>query len=440
MKRISLALILIAVLSFSAFGQNTDSIDLLLLLNTSTGMGSSYENVNDYITGSFLSEFLRVGDTFHLIPFSAVPRLDIARRISDIGDVETIIGRMFLQYPVEIGNNTGNAISFAEQYIRTLPSRPKKIVLVSIGSSDINSLVSSAKDRLRSANATLDYVQVTPGQPITNFPRADRDSSARAQQPSVDTQTSEADTRAETVTPNDSFQSTQEQQGTVYPVTEQLTESSPWASYLPFIIGLIILLLLIIGLIMFFSSRKLSASPNRVMSEVSSSKAGEQPKFTDHSEDLKKYASSQSKQRTTPYSDRHEKTKGGKPVYINPTGPLILDLYVEDQNRAIGKRNIHNLKSDYSLSVGGGNSDFQIFLVPIPPRIGELRRNGSQLTFIPKNHKYFPDLGSSELRDCLNKTIRIISDKNYEMRFRFEMYEDPLEALNRVLNSIKVPG
>jgi hypothetical protein len=76
----------------------------------------------------------------------------------------------------------------------------------------------------------------------------------------------------------------------------------------------------------------------------------------------------------------------------------------------------------------------------MPQGIGELRRNGSQLTFIPKKPKYFPDLGGNELRDCLNKTIRVISDKNYEMRFRFEMYEDPLVELNRLLNSLKVPG
>jgi hypothetical protein len=117
-----------------------------------------------------------------------------------------------------------------------------------------------------------------------------------------------------------------------------------------------------------------------------------------------------------------------------------LDLFVEDQNRAIGKRNIHSLKSGYSLSVGGAKGDgFYIFLVPIPGNIGEVRRNGSSLSFIPRKPKYFPD-GANEVRDCLNKTIRIVSDKGYELRFRFEMWEDPLIALNRLLNSVKVPG
>ena len=114
---------------------------------------------------------------------------------------------------------------------------------------------------------------------------------------------------------------------------------------------------------------------------------------------------------------------------------------MDEQNTAIGKRNIHSLKSGYSLSIGGGKADdYIIFLVPLPSHIGDIRRNGSQLTFIPRKPKYFPDIGSSEVRDCINKTIRIVSDKGYEMSFRFEMYEDPLVALNRILMSVRVPG
>jgi len=180
------------------------------------------------------------------------------------------------------------------------------------------------------------------------------------------------------------------------------------------------------------------------MAEVASSNGGgpnhDNMKFVDHSKDLAKYASGQSR-RSTPYEDRPLKTDSHKQPVINPSGPLLLNLFVEDQNTSIGKRNIHSLKSGYSLTVGGGKSDdYLIFLVPIPAHIGEIRRSGSSLSFIPRKPKYFPDIGSNEVRDCINKTIRVVSDKNYEMRFRFEMYEDPLIALNRMLMSVKVPG
>jgi hypothetical protein len=158
--------------------------------------------------------------------------------------------------------------------------------------------------------------------------------------------------------------------------------------------------------------------------------------FVDHSKDLASYAASQPRQRTTPYSNTHKP----EPVIIDPNGPLLLNLFVEDQNTFIGKRNIHALKSGYNFTVGGGKSDFLVFLVPIPPAIGEIRRDGGRCTFIPRKPKYFPDIGSKEVPDCIGKTIRIVSDKNYELRFRFERYEDPLAALNRLLNSVKVPG
>jgi hypothetical protein len=469
MKRNILAVILIISIGFFVFGQNTTPMDVILLLDTSSSMGSSYENVSNYITGVFLSEFLRVGDTFHLIPFSAGPRLDVARRIASIGDVETIIGRMLLQYPVESGHNIGDAIAFSEQYITSLPQRPKKIVLVSTGSSDAGALVNAARQRLGSRDTSLDFIQVTPGQPLANLPVSGRPGtvSPRTVQPAVQqpagvtpspgtaqtpvteteqTQVSEAIPVAEVPAYEPaSTDSINETPGTTTapPVPERLIETRDLTSSMPFVIGGIVLLLLLLLLVIFFVSRRLGKSPNRVMAEVASSK--QDPKeelapFVDHSKELAKYAAVQTRQRTTPYSDRPAKPENSQPPVINPTGPLLLNLFVEEQNSAIGKRNIHSLKSGYNLSVGGGQSDFLVFLVPMPPNIGEIRRSGSQCTFVPKKPKYFPDLGSGELRDCINKTIRVISDKNYEVRFRFEMYEDPLVALNRMLMSIKVPG
>jgi Na+-transporting methylmalonyl-CoA/oxaloacetate decarboxylase gamma subunit len=227
-------------------------------------------------------------------------------------------------------------------------------------------------------------------------------------------------------------QTTQPEKARTTYSTEPASSSS---SKLPLIIGLVLLFLLLLGLLIYFLSRKFGSSTNRVIAATKKDDE-EKPKANN----LANYAAVQPKQRTTPYADRPVKRETENSLTIHPTGPLLLNLFVEDQNTNIGKRNIHSLKSGYSLSVGGGNSDFLIFLVEVPSNIGELRRNASQLTFIPRKQKYFPDLGSNELRDCLNKTIRIISDRNYEIRFRFEMYEDPLDTMNRMLNRIKVPG
>jgi len=166
---------------------------------------------------------------------------------------------------------------------------------------------------------------------------------------------------------------------------------------LPLFIGLIALILLILGLIIFFIVRR--------------SRTG------------------------------YEKYSLKSTDTTDPSDASLINLFVEDQSTHIGKRNVHSLKPGYSLTVGGGNSDFLIFLVPLPSAIGEIRRDGDRrCTFIPRKPKYFPDLGSSELGDCIGKTVRVVSDKEYELRFRFEQYEDPLNTLNKVLNSLNVPS
>jgi hypothetical protein len=120
-------------------------------------------------------------------------------------------------------------------------------------------------------------------------------------------------------------------------------------------------------------------------------------------------------------------------------GSPLLSLWVEDQNTAIGRRNIHAVKACYTFTVGGGHSDFLIFLVPVPPHIGEVTFDGRQCIFVPTKPQYFPDIGSQQVPNCIGKTIKVISDKNYELHIRIERYEDPLTALNALLHSIDVP-
>jgi hypothetical protein len=554
MKRKILLFLLILSAVFCAYGQRNSPIDLVLLLDTSQGMSSSYDNVNDYITGTFLNEFLRVGDTFHLVTFSANPRLDSARIIYGLGDIETIIGRMLIQYPVENGSNVTNALTFAERYVTTLPSRAKKIVLITTGSPDTNTLVTASKQRLNSRNTTLDYIQVTPGRPLSNLPKSGRpevkttaadnkptssagtpsrpsssqtetktETTSGAGKPSVTgtgtassgtgstgtgaasgtsaagtgtasgtntssgtsstpaagaasgtgsavtagtTSTEGASSAAETGA-GGGLVSTDSENSNVSTDSQTAKTSSgdksgsvsdnkdtsdytsnvaskekqgdkSFSSSLPFILLIVFIALIILAFVIYFASRRLGSSPNRVMAEVSSSE--DKSRFKDHSKDLASYAAVQSR-RTTPYEDRVVKYDKDKQPIINASGPLLLNLVVDDQNTEIGKRNIHSLKSGYNLSIGGGNADdFLIFLVPMPSHIGEIRRNGGSLTFVPQKPKYFPEIGSNEVKDCINKTIKVISDKKYEMRFRFEMYEDPLVALNRMLMSVKVPG
>jgi hypothetical protein len=580
MKRVVFAFVFILGVFVAVFGQE-GPIDLVLLLDTSSGMSGSYREVNDYMTGGFLREFLRIGDTFHLIPFSDTPRVDIARRVEGRGDVETIIGRMLLQYPLEPGPDISAALSYAEKYVSTLPSRPKKIILLTGGNTvspdaaGLQNLVAETKTRLGRQGVVLEYVKVpltalpssgrppqapvstgtvaagnrpapetpaqtaapTPGQtgrppspaaeqprpePAGTPPRNPAAEPSRPPQPSPG-QTPGAGTSRPAVPPSTQPGPAQETgagiqnlpaappgpaaagtspeqtgtgSGTAGPVSPGLAPPrelpqppaagtgeppippapagqgsgelepprgagvppvqpaapspapdrtpAPVRSYnegdfsLPLVIGLALLGLTALGLIIFLVTRRLQGTPNRAMAQAASARPEpEEPpaesRFTDHSAALASYAATQ-RPRTGPYAHRY------KPQDVEYEGPLMLNLFVEDQSTLIGKRNIHSVKAGYTFTVGGGKSDFLIFLVPIPPHIGELRCDGTRCTFIPRKPQYFPDIGSQQVPDCIGKTIRIISDKNYELHFRMERYEDPLKALNRLLHSVQVPG
>jgi hypothetical protein len=572
MKRFFLTFFLILSALFAVSGQE-GPIDLILLLDTSSSMSAAHREVNDYMTGPFLREFLRTGDTFHLIPFAGAPRVDIARRVEGRGDLETIIGRMLLQYPLDPWSDITAALSYAETYVTALPARPKKIVLLSDGDmspqpgsssqpldeAGLQTLIAAAKNRLQGRGITLDYVKVNPGSANTlgilpasgrtPLPRAPAPLSPAGPAVTTGTQAAPGTTAGGTPRPSpgpaappsgppaggqpsagpgapasgqpsanagtgqgggyetrsgspqpDAAGGTQGPEtgipggrgpadsGPLSPETspgESLPDSQgpsnsdaglasdgaapdsgseavsgvqpeaapprPPARYdrdslsLPIIIGLAVLGLIVLGLIIFLVTRRLQSTPNRAMAQAAAARPSSPPpppeeqagQFTDHSAALASYAASQQRQRTGPYTHRYQPQS---PPPDNYEGPLMLNLFVEDQNTFIGKRNIHAVKPGYSFTVGGGKSDFLIFLVSMPPHIGEVRCDGNRCTFIPRKPQYFPDIGSQQVPDCIGKTIRIISDKKYELHFRFERYEDPLKVLNRLLHSVQLPG
>ncbi|MDR1108357.1 MAG: VWA domain-containing protein, partial [Spirochaetaceae bacterium] len=129
-----LLLVLFFCLPLLFISGQENPIDLVLILDTSSSMSGSYQNTIDYVTGGFLKEFLRIGDTFHLISFSDTPRLEIVRRIEGPGDIETLIGRLFLMYPLDPRSDISRALAYGEQYVASIPgTRQKKVVFVSDG-------------------------------------------------------------------------------------------------------------------------------------------------------------------------------------------------------------------------------------------------------------------------------------------------------------------
>ncbi|MDR3193008.1 MAG: VWA domain-containing protein [Treponema sp.] len=475
-------------------------VDLILLLDTSASVSGSYREVRDYVTGPFLKEYLRLGDTFHIISFSDKPRLEIARRIEGQGDLEAIIGRVFLLYPLEPGSDIVGALAYLETYLSQLsPSKPKKVVLISDGemapelpgAGGIENLMGETKKRLAGKNASFDYISlplkvgalpssgrgasvrsrpavpalVPPSanappsrQPVpsppTEAPPAPRAEVPAMVPPSVAEPPVEELSAAQEETPPAPKASSPQPASappaaagggfelpappvlppspaplpslppeiTVSdpPVEPAAPASAPGGSArktsFPFIL-LALPVLAILGFAVFFLGRRLQESPGRAVARAANLPA---PVFSPT---------------TTPESALAEENAGQPPRLDG--GPIMLNLFVEDQNTFIGKRNIHVVKPGVNFTIGGGQSDFLIFLVPMPSRIADLRYEDGSCLLIPRKPKYFPDTGSSPVKDCIGKTIRVVSDKDYELFMRIELYEDPLAALNRLMNSVR---
>lgn len=115
---------------------------------------------------------------------------------------------------------------------------------------------------------------------------------------------------------------------------------------------------------------------------------------------------------------------------------ITLELYVEGQNKNIGKRNIHTLSPGSRRSVGGGLSSFSIFLVQVPSSIAEVRYDGESCSLALLQPEYFPEANSNIIENCINKKIKVKSDKGYEMTITIRPYEDQTDKLNNLLLSI----
>ncbi|MDR0386756.1 MAG: VWA domain-containing protein [Treponema sp.] len=448
MKKAPILLSLFLGMVFLVSGQTPEPIDLILVLDTSSSMGGSYREVNEYVSGRFLKEFLRLGDTFHLISFSESSRLEISRRIEGVGDVETVIGRLFLMVPLDPYTDIAGALDYTERYVVRLPSsRPRKVVFVTDGehnpkpgssaevldSGALETRVGETAARLGRNGADFYLVRFPltgsgpssgrrsaivqdappavvrppdePSPPLTAQQPPDEPPPLTVQQPPDEPPPLTVQQPPDTPTPPP--QAGQPSGG---------TSVSKGFNYVPLLIGLGVLVVLILGLIIFFMTRKLKTSPNRVMA----------------------YAADRRKDETEPAAPAPVSLpETEKP---QPGGSLLLSLVVDDQNANIGRRNIHSLKAGDVYTIGGSRlDDYFIFLVPLPAHIGEVHFDGRECTFVPKKPQYFPEAGSLPVSDCIGKIIRVVSDKQYELTFHLERYEDPLDSLNRLLNSVVLP-
>ncbi|MDR0376253.1 MAG: hypothetical protein LBH70_00495 [Spirochaetaceae bacterium] len=198
------------------------------------------------------------------------------------------------------------------------------------------------------------------------------------------------------------------------------------------------------SLIIFFMTRKLKSSPNRIMAYAAERGAPFFPgqQIQSRGEQWNTYSAGRWEKHGGPSATAAPPNRVGKDAeQYRSKKFLLLSLVVDDQSTSIERRNLHSLKAGDVCTIGGGKSDdYLISLAPVPARLGEVQFDGKECTFVPKKPQYFPEIGSQPVPDCIGKTIRIISDKRYKLTFRLEQYEDPVDSLGRLLKSVALPS
>jgi hypothetical protein len=337
---------------------------------------------------------------------------------------------MFLHYPLDPRADIPAALSFAENYVSSLPARPKKIILVS-GIPESAGLYEETRARLSRLNTTLEFVRpgtrtapaVTP-QVVTPPVVTPQVVTPPVVTPPVQAQPAEPTAPAATPTAEDFMQETEPfyyeplPDATLYlsdPEQEwDFAETVPSEQELPEPEPAII------------PTTAPAPEPKPIQKPAKPAVPALSLKeiFTAKATILTLSGIFWLLALIIPVlflAAALRKIKKPRQAATGKAGLLIMNLYVEDQSTYIGRRNIHALKPGYSYTVGGKDSDFLIFVVNVPPHIAKIRNDGNGVTFTPLSPRHFPDLGSKELKDCVGKTIRIISDNNYQLRIRFDV-------------------
>jgi hypothetical protein len=123
---------------------------------------------------------------------------------------------------------------------------------------------------------------------------------------------------------------------------------------------------------------------------------------------------------------------------VKKTGSMNVQMTIDCQNRNVGLRNVHALKSGSRLGVGKSNA-FTVFVVNVPRKIAEIYYDGETCHFVPFRKDYFPEI-SETIHDCLDRDIAIKTPEGFRMNLRLSRWENPTDKLNKLLHIIDIRG
>jgi 76K protein len=124
------AILCLITSALNARATRQDAADVVVLMDTSGTVLPYYEVINRRVLQSIISKFVRIGDSFHLISFSAVPQYEMSQKINTEADLSRVVSRFMLLYQLGQSADFLSGINFASQYMTRLPSQQEKILIV----------------------------------------------------------------------------------------------------------------------------------------------------------------------------------------------------------------------------------------------------------------------------------------------------------------------
>ncbi len=112
------------------FGGEQDAADVVVLLDLSQSTLPYFQDVSDFVVTSVVRDFLRYGDTFHLLSFGDMAQVEISQRMVDERDVKSVLGRLYLLYPLARYTDFIGALNYLYQYLADLPESRQKVAIV----------------------------------------------------------------------------------------------------------------------------------------------------------------------------------------------------------------------------------------------------------------------------------------------------------------------
>jgi hypothetical protein len=171
MKRKLAALLL--VLSLFAFAQ-AEQADVIVLIDSSESLFPYFDSVIEYVKKSVVTDFVREGDTFHILTFAETSQLELSQAVTGEADLRAIVTRLYLLYPLGKHTDLASSLNYLYQYASDLAERPKSVIIITDGihnpadtspyagksAQEIGDIVKDSIQKMRTRGWKVSYIRV----------------------------------------------------------------------------------------------------------------------------------------------------------------------------------------------------------------------------------------------------------------------------------------